>query len=86
MEARLVKPTNNDHLDHAKNFIDCVRRRDMQTACPVTNGSFCAKYAHIGNIAARTHRVLSYDDLRHTFHDKEADRFIKPLYRKPWKI
>ena len=86
MEAKLVKPSNNDHLEHTKNFIECVRRRDMQTACPITNGSFCAKYAHIGNIAARTHEALSYDDAKHTFHNKEADRFLSPVYRKPWKL
>ena len=86
LEAKLVKPSNNDHLDHTKNFLDCVKRRDMQTACPITNGSFCAKYAHIGNIAARTHQALTYDDSKHTFHNREADRFITPDYRKPWKL
>lgn len=86
LEAKLVKPSNNDHLDHTNNFMECVKRRDMQTACPITNGSFCAKYAHIGNIAARTHQVLTYDDTKHTFHNKAADQFIIPNYRKPWKL
>lgn len=86
IEAMTVKPSNNDHLDHTNNFIECVKRRDMQTACPITNGSFCAKYAHIGNIAARTHEALTYDDARHTFNNKAADRFITPEYRKPWKL
>ena len=85
-EAKLVQPSNNDHLDHTTNFLDCVKRRDQQTACPITNGSLCAKFAHIGNIAARTHEVLTYDDDRHTFHNREADRFLKPDYRKPWKL
>ena len=85
-EAKLVKPSNNDHLDHTTNFMDCVKRRDMQTACPITNGSLCAKYAHIGNIAARTHEALTYDDTRHTFNNREADRLITPTYRKPWKL
>jgi predicted dehydrogenase len=86
IEAKLVKPSNNDHLDHTNNFMECVKHRDMQTACPITNGSFCAKYAHIGNIAARTHEVLTYDDTKHTFHNKAADRYITPDYRKPWKL
>lgn len=86
VEAKLVKPSNNDHLEHTNNFMDCVKRRDMQTACPITNGSFCAKYAHIGNIAARTCEALTYDDKKHTFNNKEADRFIMPAYRKPWKL
>ena len=86
LEARTWKPTNNEHLDHTTNFIDCVRSRNMQTACPITNGAFCAKYAHIGNIAARTHLSLTYDERKRTFHDKAADRFIIPEYRKTWKL
>jgi len=85
-EAVSVKPSNNDHLDHTQNFVDCVLRRDQQTACTIQNGSLCAKYAHIGNIAARTHDILTYDDQRRTFHNKAADRFIMPRYRKPWKL
>ena len=85
-EPMSVKPSNNDHLDHTQNFVDCVLRRDQQTACTIQNGSLCAKYAHIGNIAARTHDILTYDDQRRTFHNKAADRFIMPRYRKPWKL
>jgi predicted dehydrogenase len=80
------KPTNNEHLDHTTNFLDCIRQRRMETACTIQNGAFCAKYAHLGNIAARTRQVLTYDDQKHTFHSKEADRLITPQYRKPWKM
>lgn len=86
IEAKSVRPSNNDHLDHTQNFIDCVLRRDAQTACPIQNGSLCAKYAHMGNIAARTHQMLTYDDQHHTFHNREADRLIMPSYRKPWRL
>ncbi len=86
LEAQTWKPSNDEHLDHTANFIDCVRARRFDTACPITNGSFCAKYAHLGNIAARTHESLVYDDRKHTFHNKAADRLLKPSYRKPWKM
>ena len=29
IEAMTVKPSNNDHLDHTNNFIECVKRRDI---------------------------------------------------------
>ena len=80
------KPTNNDHYDHTTNFLDCIKSRTLDTACPITNGSLCAKYAHIGNIAARTQESLTYDDNKKTFNNKEANRFIVPEYRKPWKM
>ena len=86
LEPQTWTPDNDEHLDHTRNFLDCVRARRFDTACPITNGSFCAKYAHLGNIAARTRQTLTYDDSRHTFHNKEADRLITPDYRKPWKL
>ena len=80
------KPTNNEHYDHTTNFIECVRSRRFDTACTIQNGAFCAKYAHLGNIAARTGQALTYDEKRRTFHDKVADRLLVPDYRKPWRL
>ena len=85
-EMQSWKPMNNEHADHARDFVDSVRERRFDTACPISNGSFCAKYAHMGNIAARTRETLVYDDKQHTFHNKQADRFIEKAYRKPWKM
>ena len=85
-EMQSWKPSNNEHADHTRDFVDCVRERRFDTACPISNGSFCAKYAHMGNIAARTRETLVYDDKQHTFHNKQADRFIEKAYRKPWKM
>jgi predicted dehydrogenase len=85
-EMQSWKPMNNEHADHARDFVDSVRERRFDTTCPISNGSFCAKYAHMGNIAARTRETLVYDDKQHTFHNKQADRFIEKAYRKPWKM
>ena len=84
--AQQWKPTNNEHYDHTTNFIECVRSRRFDTACTIQNGAFCAKIAHLGNIAARTGHALTYDDQHHTFHDKVANRLIVPDYRSPWKL
>lgn len=87
MEPMKVLATPGEHVVHTGNFLDCVRsRRIDQLACPITHGVLCAKYAHLGNIAARTGMSLSYDDLHHTFHNKVADRLITRPYRKPWKM
>ena len=79
----------NDHSEmrlHVADFIDCVKTRNSQTACTIENGSLCAKYAHLGNIAARTGLSLVYDDVRKRFDQQAADRFLKPDYRAPWKF
>ena len=86
IEAETCQPDNLDRENHVSNFLDCMRRRDADTACTIENGSFCAKYAHIGNISARVGEPLTYDDARKTFHDRRADRLITPEYRKPWKF
>jgi hypothetical protein len=79
-------PDGRDHRDHVTNFLDCMKSRSKDTACTIDNGSLCAKYAHLGNISARTHSALVYDDARKTFNNREADRYITPDYRKPWKF
>ena len=87
MEPMKVMATPGEHVAHTGNFLDCVRsRRADLLACPITHGAFCAKYAHLGNIAARTGLSLCYDDQKHTFHNKAADRLLTKPYRKPWKM
>ena len=84
--VRRWSPTNNEHLDHTTDFIRCVRERRFETACTIQNGAFCAKYAHLGNIAARTGLALTYDEGQKTFHERAADRLITPTYRRPWRL
>ena len=82
-----VEADHQDHKLHVQDFIKCVKTRNFQTACTIENGSLCAKYAHLGNIAARLNTALIYDDKAKTFKDApEANRFIKPTYRAPWKF
>ncbi|MDR2147005.1 MAG: Gfo/Idh/MocA family oxidoreductase [Tannerella sp.] len=76
-----------DHKLHVRNFVECVKTRNFNTACTIENGSLCAKYAHLGNIAARLNTALTYDDAAKAFKAApEADRFIKPAYRAPWRF
>jgi len=81
-----VKADFQDHRLHVTNFLECVKTRNAQTACTIENGSLCAKYAHLGNIAARTSLSLTYDDARKKFNHPEADKYLQPAYRAPWKF
>ncbi|MDR0422183.1 MAG: Gfo/Idh/MocA family oxidoreductase [Proteiniphilum sp.] len=83
--AKTAEADHREHRDHVTNFLDCVKNGDRNTACPIETGSLSAKYAHLGNIAARMNGVtLRYDDAGKTFNLPDADRFLKPAYRKPW--
>jgi len=83
--AKTVKADYEDHKDHATNFLNSMKKKDRNTACPIDNGSLCAKYAHLGNIAARlSGKSLQYDDNKKSFNIEEANKYIKPTYREPW--
>ena len=82
-----VEADQQDHKQHVRNFIACVKARNRETACSIENGSLCAKYAHLGNIAARMNVALEYDDLAKTFvGTPEANKYLKPAYRAPWQF
>lgn len=73
----------NSHQKHVRNFLDAVKSRN-QPACSIEMGHSAAVTAHIGNIASRTNKVLTYDGVNKTFNDKVADKLIKPDYRAPF--
>ena len=81
-----VKADQRERQAHIANFLECVKTRNPHTACTIENGSLCAKYAHLGNIAAKVGETLVYDDKAGTFNRPEADKYLKPAYRSPWKF
>ncbi len=84
---KIVKADHQEHKEHIFNFLECMKRRDRNTACTIETGSLSAKYAHLGNIAARVGGAsLQYDDKNQSFNIAEANKYIKPRYRTPWKF
>lgn len=85
--GKIVKADYQDHKDHVFNFLECMKSRDRNTACTIETGSLCAKYAHLGNIAARMSGVsLQYNDKNKLFNIAKANKYLKPQYREPWKF
>ncbi|SFL13261.1 Gfo/Idh/MocA family oxidoreductase [Proteiniphilum saccharofermentans] len=85
--GKIVKTDHQDHKNHVFNFLECMKSRDRNTACTIETGSLCAKYAHLGNIAARMSGVsLQYNDKNKLFNIAEANKYLKPQYREPWKF
>ncbi len=82
---KTVITDNQEHANHISNFLDCVKRKDRNTACTIEIGSMSAKYAHLGNISARMGGAsLKFDDSTNSFNIKDANKYVKPNYRKPW--
>jgi len=84
LEPASFSPDNMDRRLHVGDFLSCIQDRSLEPACTIENGSFCAKFAHLGNIAAKTRSSLVYDERKKTFHNREADDLLKPDYRRPW--
>ncbi len=71
---------------HQKNFIDCIRSREMPNG-DIEKVHYSTLLCHYGNIAYRTGRVLHIDPKTEAFvDDAEANALVKRTYRPPWVI
>ena len=71
---------------HYRNFLECVKSRKRPTA-DIAIAHLANTTMHMGNIAHRVgNTVLRYDPKTGKFDDPEANRLIKPLYRKGYEI
>lgn len=75
------------HQLHVRNFIDCVKSRDIP-ACPPEIGRATALHVHAANIGARVgESYLEWNEKDNHFNNSEkANDFIIPNYRDPWKL
>ena len=74
--------------DHFKNFIDAVVARDPSLLNgPPETLHLSSGLAHLGNIAYRTGRNLTFDPKKEKFvNDKEADAMLSREYRAPFSM
>jgi len=81
-------PSSKAGGDHYKNFIECVRSRDRSKQNgPVETAHLSSALAHLGNIAYRLGRVLTFDPKTEKFiADEEADRMLTRNYRAPFEV
>lgn len=82
------KSTGEPLPDHCKNFIEAVRSRStaMQNG-PVETAHTASALAHLGNIAYRTGRVLTFDPATEKFvGDTEANAMLTRQYRAPFVV
>lgn len=83
-------PDGAEHLylssDHMGNFFECVRSRKAPI-CEAAVGHRAASLCHLGNIALRLGRKLTWDPASEHFkgeHKKEANSFLSRPMRKPY--
>ncbi len=73
---------------HFANFIEAVRKRDRSLLNgPVETAHLSSGLAHLGNIAYRLNRVLTFDPNSEKFvNDREADKMLTRNYRPPFIV
>ena len=73
-----------DSNTHARNFIDCVRTRNLPNA-DIEIGHISTTLCHLGNIVARVNRTIRVDATGEgVLGDHEADAYVRRDYRKHW--
>jgi predicted dehydrogenase len=77
---------HNPNDAHQENFINCIRSRELPNA-DIEKGHRSACLVHLGNIAYRIGRRLTFDAAKEAFvGDLPANRLLKRTYRKPYVI
>ena len=81
-------PTRKAGGDHYKNFIDAVVAKDPKICNgPVETAHLSSGLAHLGNIAYRTGRALTFDPKTEKFvGDDDANKYLTRKYRGPYTI
>jgi Oxidoreductase family, C-terminal alpha/beta domain len=70
--------------DHMGNFFECMRSR-KPPICDAETGHRSVSVCHLGVIAIRLGRKLTWDPEKERFvDDKEADGYLAREMRKPW--
>jgi len=71
---------------HYANWLDCIRSRKLPIA-DVATGHRTATVCHLGNIAIRTGRKVTWDPLKEQIiGDSEQAAMQRYAYRKPWSF
>jgi myo-inositol 2-dehydrogenase / D-chiro-inositol 1-dehydrogenase len=85
IQAKEMKGGDLDQ-QHVRNFLDCVKSRQHPNA-DVEEGHRSAVMCHLGNIATRLGRSLTWDAKNErVVNDDEANKLLTKPYRKPWTL
>jgi predicted dehydrogenase len=70
--------------DHYQNWLECIKSRKTPI-CDVAIGHRSATVCHLGNIAVRTGRKVTWDPAKEMIvGDAEQEKMQRYSYRKPW--
>ncbi len=82
-----MEAANNEHFDHVRNFLDCVKSR-KQPISDIEIGHRSTSTCLLGNVAYRSKERIVWDVARQRLEGgaSEAEKFLAYDYRAPWKL
>jgi len=85
-KSEIPEPEGNPVGRHHRNWLQSIRTRRLP-ACDVAIGASSVIVSHLGCIALRTGRALSWDPVKEEFaDDNEANRMRTRAFRGPWRL
>jgi predicted dehydrogenase len=76
-----------ENTAHVRNFLDCVKSRNLKTNCDALTGHLSTSGPLIGNIALRTKSYLAWDAKAERFTNNDAaNKLLHYEYRAPYKL
>ena len=78
---------NNDHFDHIRNFLDCVKSRQKPIS-DIEIGHRSTSTCLLGNVAYRSGRRVTWDVDKQEIKEggSEAQQYLARHYRAPWVL
>jgi len=85
--AMQMESVNDSHLDHVRNFLDCVKSRQRPTS-DIETGHRSTSTCLLGNVAYRSKERIVWDvaSQRVVQGSAEAKKLLSREYRAPWKL
>ena len=79
------KPGPDGQALHVRNFVDCVKSGEKPNA-DIEIGHLSTRLCHLGNIAYRVGKKLTFDAQREAFHDPEANALLSRHYSSRFEM
>ena len=78
-------PPPRASAQHVQNFLDCVKSREKPNA-EIEIGHLSTRLCHLGNIAFRVGKKLTFDAATESFHEPEADALLSREYSSRFEM
>jgi predicted dehydrogenase len=86
LNETITSDTSEQVVAHLRNYVDCIKSR-ARPAADIETGHVSSALCHLGNIAYRMGREVTFDPATLTFaDDRSSNALLSREYRAPWDV